>query len=84
MFFTSCGNWALTAFTLIFLAEVGEKDEYICHFLFYILEFFYRELAGLLGRLPEEVFKQFPGLNGEGFGEVLGVVELSPVALVPK
>ena len=50
----------------------------------YVLKFFRRETAGLLGRLPQEVFQQLPRFNGEGFGEVLGIVELRPVTLVPE
>jgi hypothetical protein len=48
------------------------------------LEFFCGEIAGLLGGLPQEVFKQLPRFDGEGFGEVLGIVELLPITLVPE
>ena len=41
---------------LVFLTEIGEEDEDISKLFFYFLEFFRREIAGLLGRLPEEVF----------------------------
>ena len=49
-----------------------------------VLEFFFGEIAGLLGGLPEEVFKQLPRFDREGFGEILGIVKLRPVALVPE
>lgn len=39
----------------VFLAEIGEEDENISQFFFYVLKFFGGEIAGLLGRLPEEV-----------------------------
>jgi hypothetical protein len=41
---------------LVFLTEISEEDENISQFFIYVLEFFRREIAGLLGRLPEEVF----------------------------
>ena len=41
---------------LVFLAEIGEEDKDIGQFFFYVLAFFCGEIAGLLGRLPEEVF----------------------------
>jgi len=60
------------------------KIKDVGQFFFYVLEFFCGEIAGLLGCLPKEVFKQFPCFDGEGFGEILGIVELRPVALVPE
>ena len=48
---------------IVFLAEISEKYENIGQFFLYVLKFFCGEIAGLLGRLPEEVFKQFPRFN---------------------
>jgi len=41
---------------LVFLAEIGEKDENIGQFFFYVRQFFRGKVAGLLSGLPEEVF----------------------------
>ena len=74
----------LQKINFVFLTEIGEENEYVGKLFFDVLDFFRREIAGLLGCLPEEVLQQLPRFNGEGFGEVLGIVELRPVTLVPE
>jgi hypothetical protein len=64
----------------VLLTEIGEKYKDVSQFFFYVLEFFCGEIAGLLGSRPKEVFQQLPRFDGEGFGEVLGIVELRPYA----
>ena len=44
------------AFYLVLLAKIREKNKDVGQFFFYVLEFFFGEIAGLLGSLPEEVF----------------------------
>lgn len=34
--------------------------------------------------LPEEGLQQFPGLDGDRHGQVLGIMELGPITLIPE
>jgi hypothetical protein len=52
--------------------------------VFDVDEFFVGDIARLRCFLPEEVFERFTGFDGEGFGKVLGAVELRPVAFVSE
>ena len=40
--------------------------------------------VGVLGLLPEELFKQLPRLDTQAGRQVLGIMELRLVALIPE
>ena len=66
------------------MAEVGEQNKNVGDFVPDVEPFFIGEILGLLHGFPEKVDEELPCFDGDGFGEVLGVVELMPVALGPE
>src|SRR5512134_3699923 len=63
------------------VAETNEKEQDVRRLQLHLRELLLRELVALLRGEPQEMLQQLPGLRGQGHSDILGSVELLPVAL---
>ena len=62
------------------VADADQVEQHVGHFCAHFIERFRRQVLALSLGEPLKMFEQFGGFNSEGGGQVLGRVELIPVA----